>query len=100
MRRPGSPASLLFRLIVPATAAFVITILAMIAVLFGDDRAPFARIINQYGNLALVLEFIAVVVLTLAAMTADRLATLRQLRDGRSSEAPATNDKPSNTTSP
>ncbi len=80
MRKPGSPASLLFRAIVPATAAFVITILALIATLFGDERAPLAQFINQYGNTLLVAEFISIVTLTLAAMTADRLATLKSLR--------------------
>lgn len=77
MRRPGSPASLLFRLIVPATAAFVITILALIATLFGDDRAPLAQFINRHGNWLLAAEFLLIIALALAAMTADRLATLK-----------------------
>lgn len=99
MRGPGSPASLLFRLVIPATAAFVITILAMIAVLFGDDRAPFAQVINRYGNVALVVEFILIIALTLASMTADRIATLRQLRTGNSFRTSSSGDDPSNTTS-
>jgi hypothetical protein len=99
MRGPGSPASLLFRLVIPATAAFVITILAMIAVLFGDDRAPFAQFINRYGNVALVVEFILIIALTLASMTADRIATLRQLRTGNSFRTSSSGDDPSNTTS-
>lgn len=99
MRGPGSPASLLFRLVIPATAAFVITILAMIAVLFGDDRAPFAQVINRYGNAALVIEFILIIALTLASMTADRIATLRQMRTGKSFRRSSSSDDPSNTTS-
>lgn len=99
MRGPGSPASLLFRLVIPATAAFVITILAMIAVLFGDDRAPFAHVINRYGNVALVVEFILIIALTLASMTADRIATLRQLRTRNSFHTSSSGDDPSNTTS-
>ena len=97
MRKPGSPASLLFRLIVPAAAAFVITILAMIAMVFGDDRAPLAQVINRYGNVALVIEFVVVVVLALAAMTADRLATLRRLRSNSSSTQGAAGDDVSST---
>lgn len=81
MRKKGSPASLLFRAIVPATAAFVITILALIATLFGDDRAPLAQFINRYGNSLLVAEFILIVALSLAAMTADRIATLKSLQN-------------------
>lgn len=99
MRRPGSPASLLFRLIIPATAAFVITILALVAVVFGDDRAPLARVINRYGNVALVIEFLMIIVLTLAAMTADRLATLKQLKIDSSADAAAPGDNSSNSTS-
>lgn len=97
MRKPGSPASLLFRLIVPAAAAFVITILAMIAMLFGDERAPLARVINRYGNVVLVIEFVVVVALALAAMTADRLATLRQLRSHGSATRTAAGDDVSST---
>ncbi len=97
MRKPGSPASLLFRLIVPAAAAFVITILAMIAMVFGDERAPLAQVINRYGNAALVIEFAVVVVLALAAMTADRLATLRQLRSQSTATRAASGDDASST---
>lgn len=99
MRGPGSPASLLFRLVIPATAAFVITILAMIAVLFGDDRAPFAQVINRYGNVTLVVEFVLIIGLTLASMTADRIATLRQLRSGNSFGASSNSDDQSHPTS-
>lgn len=97
MRKPGSPASLLFRLIVPAAAAFVITILAMIAMVFGDERAPLAQVINRYGNAALVIEFAVVVVLALAAMTADRLATLRQLRSQSTATRATSGDDASST---
>ncbi|MFM8474193.1 MAG: hypothetical protein ACKOEO_00145 [Planctomycetaceae bacterium] len=77
----------------------MITILAMIAVLFGDDRAPFAQVINRYGNSALVIEFILIIALTLASMTADRIATLRQMRTGKSFRRSSSSDDPSNTTS-
>jgi hypothetical protein len=101
MRRPGSPASLLFRLIIPATAAFVITILALVAVVFGDERAPLARVINRYGNLALIIEFLLIIVLTLASMTVDRLTTLRQLRTdiARNDASPGDNASNSNSNS-
>jgi hypothetical protein len=75
----------------------VITILAMIAMVFGDERAPLAQVINRYGNAALVIEFAVVVVLALAAMTADRLATLRQLRSQSTATRAASGDDASST---
>ena len=56
MRGPGSRPSLLFQLVVPATAVFIITILSLIAVLFSDERAPLAQWLNKNGNLLLLAE--------------------------------------------
>lgn len=82
MRGPGSPASFLFRLIIPLTALFVITILALIATLFGDERAPFPHLVNEYGNLALTLEFVAIVVVTGLAIGQDQ----RRIREAGEQE--------------
>ena len=81
MRGPGSPASLLFRLIVPATAIFIITVMSLIAVVFSDQRAPVAKFLNEYGTRLLVVEFVAVMGLSFLAMTIDRIRTLRELRN-------------------
>ena len=89
MRGPGSPASFLFRLIIPLTAAFVITILALIATLFGDERAPFPRLLNRYGNVMLVVEFLAIVVVTLMAIMQDQ----KRIRAGESG-ADVADDRP------
>lgn len=80
MRGPGAPTSLLFRLVVPATAVFIITILSLIAVLFSDERAPLARLLDRYGNALLLSELFVVLVLSILAMTMDRLNTLRAMR--------------------
>ncbi len=81
MRGPGAPASLLFRLIVPATAVFIITVMSLIAVVFSDQRAPVARFLNVHGTKLLVVEFVAVIGLSFLAMTVDRMRTLRELRN-------------------
>ncbi len=81
MRGPGAPASLLFRLIVPATAVFIITVMSLIAVVFSDQRAPVARFLNSYGTQLLVVEFFAVIGLSFLAMMVDRIRTLRELRN-------------------
>lgn len=81
MRGPGSRASLLFRLIVPATAIFIVTVMSLIAVVFSDQNAPVAKFLNEYGSILLVVEFVAVMGLSFLAMTIDRIRTLRELRD-------------------
>ena len=81
MRGPGAPASLLFKLIVPATATFIVTIMSLIAVVFSDQRAPLAKFLNEHGTRLLVVEFVAVLGLSFLAMTADRIRTLRELRN-------------------
>ena len=79
MRGPGSRPSLLFRLVVPATSIFIVTILSLIAVLFSDERAPVARFLNRHGNTLLTVELIVVVVLAFVAMAVDRWRTLRDI---------------------
>ena len=81
MRHPGSKPGLLFQLVIPATAIFIITILSLIAVLFSDERAPLAQWLNGNGNRLLIAELIVVIVLSLLAMTVDRIQTLRSIRD-------------------
>ncbi len=81
MRGPGAPASLLFKLIIPATAIFIVTIMSLIAVVFSDPRAPMAKFLNQYGTKLLVIEFMAVMGLSFLAMAVDRIRTLRELRN-------------------
>lgn len=85
MKGPGSPPSLLFRLIIPATSVFIITILSMIAVIFSDERAPVARFLNTYGNRMLLVEFIVVLVLAVLAMAMDRRQILKDQRSKDSS---------------
>lgn len=77
MRRPGSPPTFLFRLIIPVTAVFIVTIMSMIAVVFSDERAPVAQFLNRHGNTMLLVEFIAVIIVTFLAMAFDRWQTLK-----------------------
>ncbi len=77
MKRPGSPASLLFRLIVPACAVFILTILAMIASVFGNPDAPVTKWLDRNVGTILTVEFVAVISLSIMAMFVDRIRTLR-----------------------
>lgn len=85
MRGPGAPASLLFRLIIPVTAVFIVTVLSLIAVLFGDQRAPIAQFLDKYGNTLLLWEFVIVMVLSFLAMAWDRRQILKAMRERDSS---------------
>ncbi|MCH2201959.1 MAG: hypothetical protein MK102_08310 [Fuerstiella sp.] len=100
MKRPGSPVSLLFRLVVPVCAAFILTILVMIASIFGDPRAPLAHWFDQHMATLLTVEFVAIMVLALLAMAVDRIRTLRSGGDGTrkhqdSSQISSPSDPPS-----
>lgn len=94
MRGPGSKPSLLFKLVVPSTAIFAITVLSLIAVVFSDPRAPVAQFLDRHGNSLLMAEFVVVMVLSVLAMAVDRIQTLRanKLSRENSSEEPATTD--------
>jgi len=77
MRRPGSKAGLLFRLVVPAVVVFIATILAMIAAVMGDQKAPFWRWLDRNAGFLLIVEFATIIILTLLALTVDRIQALR-----------------------
>lgn len=81
MKPPKTKPSLFFRLIVPATVVFILTILALIASVFGDPRAPVSRWLDANGNSLLMWEFAIVVFLSILAMTIDRIRTLRGIEE-------------------
>ncbi len=68
---------MLFRLTAATTTAFVITILAMVAMLLGDPEAPINLWFNRYGATVMAVQVAGIVMFGLAAMTADRRETLR-----------------------
>lgn len=93
MRGPGSKPSLLFQLLIPSTAIFIVTILSLIAVLFSDQRAPVAIFLNKHGNSLLAAEFVAVMLLSFLAMAVDRVQTLRQLKAPQEQESKSEKDE-------
>ena len=65
----------LFLLTAVATTAFVITILAMVAMLLGDPDAPVNIWFNNYGATVMTVEVLAIAAFGFAAMIADSRET-------------------------
>jgi hypothetical protein len=70
------------------TVIFIITILAMVAMLVGDPNAPVNLWFNRNGATVLTIEVIGIGMAGMAAMIADRRETLRELNRKK-------NDRPS-----
>ena len=64
-----------------ATTVFVITILAMVAMLVGDPSAPANIWFNTHGAIVMTIEVVITIgSFGLAAMISDRRETLREAR--------------------
>lgn len=81
MRHRPKPASLLFRLTAVAAGLFVVTILALIAVVIGNSPSPGARWLDRNAIPVFAVEVAAILGLGFAAMAQDRRQTLRERRD-------------------
>ena len=77
MRHQPKPASLLFRLTAVAAGLFVVTILALIAIVIGNSQSPGAVWLNRHAGSLFAVEVFAILGLGFAAMALDRKQTLR-----------------------
>ena len=68
----------LFKLTAVATTMFIITILAMVAMLVGDPDAPVNLWFNRHGATVMTAEVLAIGVFGLSAMISDRNETRKQ----------------------
>ena len=80
MKRSGTSPGILFRLVVPVCAVFIMTILALIASVFGNPQAPISGWLDRHAGVLLTGEFLLTIVLIGLAMVVDRVQTLRQQR--------------------
>lgn len=62
-------------------ALFVVTILALVASVFGDARAPLAGLLNEYGGVLMSGEVAATLLTGFLALFVDRRQTLRSQND-------------------
>lgn len=85
-RGPGR----LFQLTAVATTVFVVSVLAMVATLFGDPEAPVNLWINQHMGTVLLIEIAAIALFGFAAMAWDQITTpkLRSPPERRTTESP------------
>ena len=92
MKPPRTKPTVFFRLIVPATVVFILTILSLIATLFGNPEAPVAKWLEANGNHLLLGEFVVVILLSLLAMIIDRRRTLQGIDEPLVSESDLSGD--------
>ncbi len=67
----------LFRVVVVVSAAFLITVLMMIAATFSND-SPIAQWVNRYGVQLIGVEVVLVVAFSILAMKYDRKQSLAE----------------------
>jgi hypothetical protein len=72
--RPRNP---FFPLAVVCSGLFVVTILALLASVFGDPQAPLARLLERYAVRLMAGEVAAVLVTGFLALYVDRRQALR-----------------------
>jgi hypothetical protein len=77
MSDPESRRNPFFPLVVISSAAFVVTILALVATVFGDERAPLARLFDRYAGRLIGGEVVVILLTGLLALVVDRRQALR-----------------------
>jgi hypothetical protein len=70
--------NIFFRFVVIAGFIFVVTILALIAGILGDGRAPVHQWLNRNGMILIVAEVAVIGITGLLALVIDRWRTLRE----------------------
>lgn len=71
----------LFFLTAAATTLFVVTILAMVAMLISDPNTPVNLWFNRNGAVVMTVEVVSIGLLGMAAIICDRNETLREFRE-------------------
>ncbi len=75
--KAGAKRNPFFPLVVFSATVFVVTILAMVAVIFSDPAAPLAKFLNAHAGRLIAAEVAVTLVVGLLALIVDRLQTRR-----------------------
>jgi uncharacterized membrane protein YbhN (UPF0104 family) len=97
MSEAPAPRNPFFPLAAFCSALFIVTILAMLASVFGDERAPLAQLFDQYAGRLIAGEVAAILLTGFLALFIDRRQTLRSLNapvDDSRTERAAERDSP------
>ena len=70
--------NIFFHLAVAAGVLFILTVLALTAMIFSGPRAPLARLLDDHGGTLIAVEVAAILAFSFFAMALDRRQTLRQ----------------------
>jgi hypothetical protein len=89
MSESRAPRNPFFPLAAFCSALFIVTILAMLASVFGDERAPLARLFDQYAGRLITGEVAATLLTGFLALLVDRRQALRS-QHGRNTHVAAT----------
>lgn len=85
----------LFFMTAAATTIFVITVLAMVAMLVGNPDAPANIWFNKHGGTVLTVEILLIGLFGMTAMIVDRRETIQEARE-RSQTTSADSDESHN----
>ena len=81
MPDPARPRNLFFPLAALASVVFIVTILALVASVLGDSRAPLAKLLDRYAGRLIAVEVAAILVTGFLAMFVDRRQTRRSQKN-------------------
>lgn len=81
MSEPSRRRNPFFALAALASAVFIITILALVAGVFGDSRAPLARLLDRYAGRLIAGEVVVILLTGFLALFVDRRQTLSSRND-------------------
>lgn len=77
MSAPAPSRNPFFQLAAFSSVLFIVTILALVASVFGDERAPMARFLDRYIGRILAVEVVAILLTGFLALFIDRRQMLK-----------------------
>jgi len=83
MPDPAPPRNLFFPLAALSSVVFIVTILALVAGVFGDQRAPLAQLFDRYAGRILAGEVAAILITGFLAMFVDRRESIRTQKSSK-----------------
>ncbi len=87
--RPPQQHNVFFRLLIPLSALFVVTILALVACVFSTSPSRIHRFLAEQGGLLITIEVTSILLVAAIAMVVDRIQILRSLNQAGRPDQPA-----------